>query len=126
MDRADSGNHQAPSLIENLGSVEIELSQDDLREIDSAAAKLDLQGARLGEASLDLTGRCRRPAKSIRMGHSAKTDKIMERHSLIQARLAAGRAIGPRWRSPNSASQYPAKSRCPSECFAGGVLWFAP
>lgn len=44
-------------LEENLGSVNLELSADDLHMIDVAASKLDLKGARLPDASLKLTGR---------------------------------------------------------------------
>ncbi|HEV3105012.1 MAG TPA: aldo/keto reductase [Trinickia sp.] len=43
-------------LEENLGSAAVELSADDLRDIDAAAAKLQLQGARLPEAALKMTG----------------------------------------------------------------------
>jgi aryl-alcohol dehydrogenase-like predicted oxidoreductase len=43
-------------LEENLGSAAVELSADDLRDIDAAAAKLQLQGARVPEAALKMTG----------------------------------------------------------------------
>jgi len=36
-------------LEENIGAVEIELTPDDLREIDSAASKITVQGARYPE-----------------------------------------------------------------------------
>jgi hypothetical protein len=39
-------------LTENLGAVDIELSPDDLREIDPLASKIEVQGARLPEAHL--------------------------------------------------------------------------
>ncbi len=35
----------------------IELGSDDLREIDTATAKIRMQGARLPEALLEMTGR---------------------------------------------------------------------
>ncbi len=42
---------------ENLGSVDVELSAGDLRDIDAAVAKIHLQGARLPEGALAMTGR---------------------------------------------------------------------
>jgi hypothetical protein len=42
---------------ENLGAVEVELSTDDLKLIDDATSKLSLEGARLPEAMLKMTGR---------------------------------------------------------------------
>ncbi|MDR3578043.1 MAG: hypothetical protein P4L50_29615 [Anaerolineaceae bacterium] len=45
------------ALAENLGAVQIELTPDDLREIEAAAARIQIQGARLPEAVLKLTGR---------------------------------------------------------------------
>jgi aryl-alcohol dehydrogenase-like predicted oxidoreductase len=44
-------------LEENLGAVTVELTSDDLREIDAAASKIPLQGARLPEGALAMTGR---------------------------------------------------------------------
>ena len=44
-------------LEENIGSVNVELTPDDLREIESAASKIKVQGARLPETVLKLTGR---------------------------------------------------------------------
>jgi diketogulonate reductase-like aldo/keto reductase len=44
-------------LEENNGAVAVELTSDDLCEIDSAASKLNLQGARLPESMLQMTGR---------------------------------------------------------------------
>jgi hypothetical protein len=40
---------------ENLASVDVVLTRDDLREIDAAAATITIQGARLGEGLLDLS-----------------------------------------------------------------------
>ena len=50
------GTTKLHRLEENLGAAEIELSADDLREIGAAAAKLTLQGARLPESLLKMTG----------------------------------------------------------------------
>jgi hypothetical protein len=44
-------------LEENLGAAEIQLTPDDLREIESAISKITIQGARLPEEVLKLSGR---------------------------------------------------------------------
>jgi aryl-alcohol dehydrogenase-like predicted oxidoreductase len=44
-------------LEENLGAAAIELTAEDLREIESAAAKITAQGARYPEQLDKLTGR---------------------------------------------------------------------
>ncbi len=51
------GTTKLHRLDENLGALAMELSADDLREIDAAASKLHLQGARLPAAALAMTGR---------------------------------------------------------------------
>jgi aryl-alcohol dehydrogenase-like predicted oxidoreductase len=51
------GTTKLHRLEENIGAVAVELTSDDLREIDSAASKIKLQGARLPEAALKMTGR---------------------------------------------------------------------
>jgi aryl-alcohol dehydrogenase-like predicted oxidoreductase len=51
------GTTKQNRLEENIGAVAVELTSDDLREIDSAAAKIELHGARLPEAALKMTGR---------------------------------------------------------------------
>jgi aryl-alcohol dehydrogenase-like predicted oxidoreductase len=51
------GTTKLHRLEENMGAVAVELTSDDLREIDSSAAKIELQGARLPEAALKMTGR---------------------------------------------------------------------
>jgi aryl-alcohol dehydrogenase-like predicted oxidoreductase len=51
------GTTKLHRLEENIGAVSIELTSDDLREIDSAASRIKLQGARLPEAALQMTGR---------------------------------------------------------------------
>jgi aryl-alcohol dehydrogenase-like predicted oxidoreductase len=50
------GTTKLSRLEENIGAVEIELSADDLREIDSAASQIDVQGARYPEELERRTG----------------------------------------------------------------------
>jgi aryl-alcohol dehydrogenase-like predicted oxidoreductase len=51
------GTTKLPRLEENLGSVDLELTTDDLRQIDVAASKIEIKGERLPEAALKMTGR---------------------------------------------------------------------
>jgi len=51
------GTTKLHRLEENIGAVAIELSPDDLREIESAAAKIEVQGARYPEKLEQMTGR---------------------------------------------------------------------
>ena len=51
------GTTKLERLDENIGAVAVELTSDDLREIDSAAAKITVQGARYPEKLEQLTGR---------------------------------------------------------------------
>jgi aryl-alcohol dehydrogenase-like predicted oxidoreductase len=51
------GTTKLSRLEENLGAVAIELTPDDLRAIDSEAAKITVQGARYPEHLDKLTGR---------------------------------------------------------------------
>ena len=51
------GTTKLHRLEENIGAVEIELNSDDLKEIDTAASKIKLEGARLPEGLLEMTGR---------------------------------------------------------------------
>lgn len=51
------GTTKLHRLDENIGAVEIELTSDDLGEIDTAASKIKLEGARLPEGLLEMTGR---------------------------------------------------------------------
>jgi aryl-alcohol dehydrogenase-like predicted oxidoreductase len=51
------GTTKLHRLEENIGAVDIELTPDDLREIDSAASKITVQGARYSEQHERLTGR---------------------------------------------------------------------
>ena len=51
------GTTKLHRLDENLGAVSVELTPDDLREIDSAASKITVQGARYPERLEKMTGR---------------------------------------------------------------------
>jgi aryl-alcohol dehydrogenase-like predicted oxidoreductase len=51
------GTTKLHRLEENIGAVAIELTPDDLREIDSAASKITVQGARYPEKLQQMTGR---------------------------------------------------------------------
>ncbi len=51
------GTTKLHRLEENIGAVNVELTPADLREIEDAAAKIKVQGARLPEAALKLTNR---------------------------------------------------------------------
>jgi aryl-alcohol dehydrogenase-like predicted oxidoreductase len=51
------GTTKLERLDENIGAVAVELSADDLREIESASAKIQVQGARYPEKLEQLTGR---------------------------------------------------------------------
>ncbi|HUM00825.1 MAG TPA: aldo/keto reductase [Thermoanaerobaculia bacterium] len=51
------GTRKLTRLDENLGAVDLELSSDDLREIESAASKITVQGARYPEHLQKLVGR---------------------------------------------------------------------
>jgi aryl-alcohol dehydrogenase-like predicted oxidoreductase len=50
------GTTKLSRLDENIGAVAVELSADDLREIDEAASKITLQGARYPEKLEQMTG----------------------------------------------------------------------
>jgi aryl-alcohol dehydrogenase-like predicted oxidoreductase len=51
------GTTKLDRLEENIGAITVELTSDDLREIDSAASKITVQGARYPESLEQLTGR---------------------------------------------------------------------
>jgi aryl-alcohol dehydrogenase-like predicted oxidoreductase len=51
------GTTKLNRLEENLGAVNVELTESDLKQIGEAASKLKLEGARLPEAALKMTGR---------------------------------------------------------------------
>jgi len=50
------GTTKLHRLRENLGAVNVELTENDLKQIDEASSKLKLEGARLPEAMLKMTG----------------------------------------------------------------------
>ena len=50
------GTTRLHRLEENIGAAEVELTPEDLGEIEAAAAKIQVQGARLPEAVLRMTG----------------------------------------------------------------------
>jgi aryl-alcohol dehydrogenase-like predicted oxidoreductase len=50
------GTTKLGRLEENIGAVAIELTSDDLREIESASAKITVQGERYPEALQRMTG----------------------------------------------------------------------
>jgi aryl-alcohol dehydrogenase-like predicted oxidoreductase len=50
------GTTKLHRLEENLGAVNVELTADDLKQIDEAASRLKLEGGRLPEAALKMTG----------------------------------------------------------------------
>jgi aryl-alcohol dehydrogenase-like predicted oxidoreductase len=51
------GTTKLHRLDENIGAVTVELTPDDLREIESAASKIKVQGARYPEKLEQMTGR---------------------------------------------------------------------
>ena len=51
------GTRRLERLAENLGAADVELTADDLREIDDAAAGIEVQGARYPDFMQRLIGR---------------------------------------------------------------------
>jgi aryl-alcohol dehydrogenase-like predicted oxidoreductase len=51
------GTTKLHRLEENIGAINVELTPDDLRELDSITAQIDVQGARYGEGSQKLVNR---------------------------------------------------------------------
>ena len=51
------GTTKLHRLEENLGAANVQLTADDLRDIESAASKIKVEGARYPEALEQLTGR---------------------------------------------------------------------
>jgi len=51
------GTRKLERLIENIGAAAIELTSDDLRDIESAASKVTVQGARYPQNLEQMTGR---------------------------------------------------------------------
>ena len=56
LDRADPRHHETPPLEENLGAVDVTLTAEDLQKLADALAKIEVQGERLPEAALKMTG----------------------------------------------------------------------
>ena len=56
VDRSNPGTTKLHRLEENIGAVAVELTSDDLREIDNAASKIKVQGARYPEELERRTG----------------------------------------------------------------------
>ena len=56
VDRSHPGPTKLNRLEENIGAVSIQLTPEDLREIDAAAAEITLQGARYPERLERMTG----------------------------------------------------------------------
>lgn len=54
---SDSGTTKRHRLEENIGAVDVELSGQDLNEIDSAFSHIDVMGARLPEQVLAMSNR---------------------------------------------------------------------
>jgi aryl-alcohol dehydrogenase-like predicted oxidoreductase len=50
------GSRRLERIVENMGAAEVELTPEDLRDIDAAASKITVQGARLPENILKLSG----------------------------------------------------------------------
>jgi len=51
------GTTKLSRLEENIGAVSVELSSDDLREMDGAASRIKIEGARYPEQLQRMTGR---------------------------------------------------------------------
>jgi len=51
------GTRKLERLDENIGAVAVELTSDDLRDIDSAASRVTVQGARFPDHLEQMTGR---------------------------------------------------------------------
>jgi aryl-alcohol dehydrogenase-like predicted oxidoreductase len=51
------GTRKLERLEENIGSAEVKLTSDDLRDIESAASKIKIEGARYPESMEKMTGR---------------------------------------------------------------------
>jgi aryl-alcohol dehydrogenase-like predicted oxidoreductase len=50
------GTRKLVCLDENISATSVELTADDLRDIEDAVSQIEIQGARLPEAVLKLTG----------------------------------------------------------------------
>jgi aryl-alcohol dehydrogenase-like predicted oxidoreductase len=56
LDGADPGTTKLHRLEENLGALSLELSSDDLREIEAASSRIPIVGARYPDAVEKMTG----------------------------------------------------------------------
>jgi diketogulonate reductase-like aldo/keto reductase len=57
LDRSNPRHHKRQRVEENIGAAAIELTSDDLREIDSATSMITVQGARYPEHLNRMVGR---------------------------------------------------------------------
>jgi len=57
LDRAHSGTTKSHRLAENLGAASVELTTEDLQEIETATSSIELSGARYPEALAKLINR---------------------------------------------------------------------
>jgi hypothetical protein len=57
VDRSYPGYHEVTRFEENKGAAKVELTPEDLREINNAASKITVQGARCRENLARMTGR---------------------------------------------------------------------
>ena len=55
LDRPDPRHPQAAPLEENIGAADVELSADELTEIEDAASKIHVEGGRYSEAAERMT-----------------------------------------------------------------------
>jgi len=57
VDGTDPRHHKARSPGRNIGAVSVELTPDDLRDIENATSKITVEGARYPEKLEQMTGR---------------------------------------------------------------------
>jgi hypothetical protein len=63
--RPDPGTRRLHRLEENLGAADVELSADELTEIEDAASKIQVQGGRYNEAAERMTNLYGYPVVSV-------------------------------------------------------------
>ena len=56
MDRSHTGTTKLPRLTENIGAVSIQLSAEELEEMEAASAQIKIMGTRYTEALEKTTG----------------------------------------------------------------------
>jgi aryl-alcohol dehydrogenase-like predicted oxidoreductase len=78
------GTTKLNRLEENLGAIDIELTPDDLREIDSAASKITVQGARYSESPQRLIDRCaaKRDREALAQGSGNNAETLLHYDAL--------------------------------------------